>query len=472
MTRRGTASIAGSPVLVGAVTTLVTIVAVFLAYNANSGLPFVPTYDLEAELPNAANLVVGNDVRIAGERVGVVDGIRPVYDAASGQSSAIVTMKLENSIDPLPVDSTLLVRPRSALGLKYVEITRGRGPAGFEPGARIPLSAATPRPVEIDEVFNTFGSKARRGSRRTLDGFGPALAGRGADLNVALREFRPLFRHLQPVAASLAAPETRLARLFPEMGDAAAEVAPVAETQASLFANLDTTFAALAGVARPHIQETITRSVPAQDTALAELPSQRPFLRNAAALSRELRPGVRLLPATAEDLADALETGTPVLRRTPALNERLEGVFEGLERFSTDPVVPLGIDALHRTVSSLAPTIEFLEPAQTVCNYVTLWFRNVSSLLSEGDGNGTWQRFIIIVTPQGPNNEGGPSSAPADGPSVENHLHANPYPNTAAPGQERECEAGNEAYLAGRTLIGNVPGAQGTVTSGQPEAAR
>ena len=31
-----------NPVLIGAVTVLVAIVAVFLAYNANNGLPFVP----------------------------------------------------------------------------------------------------------------------------------------------------------------------------------------------------------------------------------------------------------------------------------------------------------------------------------------------------------------------------------------------------------------------------------------------
>ena len=64
--RRGAAALTGSPVLIGAVTTLVTIVAVFLAYNANNGLPFVPTYNVKAELPNAANLVIGNEVRIGG----------------------------------------------------------------------------------------------------------------------------------------------------------------------------------------------------------------------------------------------------------------------------------------------------------------------------------------------------------------------------------------------------------------------
>ncbi len=46
--RRGTASLVASPVLIGAVTVLISIIAVFIAYNANQGLPFVPTYDLKA----------------------------------------------------------------------------------------------------------------------------------------------------------------------------------------------------------------------------------------------------------------------------------------------------------------------------------------------------------------------------------------------------------------------------------------
>jgi len=106
---------------------------------------------------------------------------------------------------------------------------------------------------------------------------------------------------------------------------------------------------------------------------------------------------------------------------------------------------------------------------QTTCNYVTLFFRNVSSLLSEGDANGTWQRFIIVAAPKGPNNEGSPSNAPGNGPEPANYAHVNPYPNTASPGQTKECESGNEDYVAGRRNIGNVSGNQGTVTSGQPK---
>ena len=64
--------LAASPVLIGAVTVLVAIVAVFISYSANQGLPFVPTYKLNAEIPNGAKLVPGNEVRAGGFRVGVV----------------------------------------------------------------------------------------------------------------------------------------------------------------------------------------------------------------------------------------------------------------------------------------------------------------------------------------------------------------------------------------------------------------
>src|SRR5437763_16871190 len=98
---RGAAALTGSPVLIGAVTTLVTIVAVFLAYNANNGLPFVQTYNVKAEMPNAANLVKGNDVRIGGERVGSVSDIEPLHHA-NGVDTAVISMKLDKRVDPLP----------------------------------------------------------------------------------------------------------------------------------------------------------------------------------------------------------------------------------------------------------------------------------------------------------------------------------------------------------------------------------
>jgi virulence factor Mce-like protein len=464
---RGGGGIAGNPVLIGAATVLVVIVAVFLSYNANQGLPFVPTYSLKAQTPSAANLVRGNDVRIGGVRVGSVDSIS-VERRDDGTNVAVLGLKLERSVAPLPKDSTVLIRSRSALGLKYVELTRGTSSQGFEDGDTMPLAAATPAPVEFDEFTNMFDADTRDAAQANLRGFGDALAGRGASVNLAIGALRPLLRDLIPVARNLSARETDLPRFVSELADVTRILAPAAEAQAQLFVGLDRTFAGLREVARPYIQESISEAPETLDAAIRSFPVQRPFLRNTERLLRDLRPGVRALRGGAPDLADALEVGTPTLRRLPQLNTRLASLLTELESFSQDPLVPRGIRALTDTVRELNPTLQLLAPAQTTCNYLALWFRNISSLLSEGDVNGTWQRFIIVAAPLGPNNEGGPSSAPANGPTVENHLHTNPYPNTGASGQPRECEAGNEPYLKGRMITSNVPGRQQVATEGKP----
>ena len=233
--------------------------------------------------------------------------------------------------------------------------------------------------------------------------------------------------------------------------------------------NLDRTFTALEAVARPYIQDSITEGVPALDAAIRSFPRQRPVpAQHRGASSPSSARAPRALKTAAPDLAETFDQGQTTLRRTPAFNRRLESLLAELQRFANDPVAPRGLKRIAETLEVLDPTLQHLAPAQLQCNYVTLWFRNVSSLLSEGDVHGTWQRFIIIATPQGPNNEGGPSSAPANGgtPTRDNYLHSNPYPNTASPGQTKECEAGNEPFLAGRKVVGNVPGKQPAKTEG------
>ena len=454
-------AVAANPVLIGAATVLIVIVAVFLAYNANRGLPFVPTYDLKVEVPNAANLVVGNDVRIGGTRIGAVDGIEAAT-RPGGRVVAILDLELESAVDPLPDDSTVIVRPRSALGLKYVEISRGTSTRGFANGETIPLRAARPEPVEIDEVFNTFDEPTRAASRVSLNEFGGALAGRGQSLNDALGTLPVLLQNLQPVMRSLSTRDADLRGFVRGLGRAAAEVAPVAEQQASLFRGLDTTFGALAGAA-PDLQESISSTPPLFDTAIRELPAQRPFLQNTAGLFRELRPGVRALRGAAPALADSFTIGQRVLPRTTQLNRRLESTFTELQAFAEDPMTSLGINGLRTTAEILRPTVADVAPAQTVCNYATMLLRNAASLLSEGDDKGTWQRFIIISAPLGQNNEGSPSQLPANGPSG-NFLHTNPYPNTPGGGRTSECEAGREPFSPGSAAIGNVRGNQGRET--------
>ena len=196
--RRGFASgLAASPTLVGAVTVMIVVLAVFLAYNANTGLPFVPTYALSAEVPNANSLVPGNEVRIGGVRVGLIEAIEPEQNPEDGTVSAKLDLKLDADVEPLPEDSTMIVRARSALGLKYLEIVQGTSERGYPPGATIPISSyGSPdpddpsqleEPVEIDEVLSTFDEPTAKAIQENLVEFGNALAGRGPGAQLGAR---------------------------------------------------------------------------------------------------------------------------------------------------------------------------------------------------------------------------------------------------------------------------------------------
>ncbi len=466
--RRTGGTFASNPTLVGAITVLIAVLTVFLAYNANNGLPFVSTYRISVQVPNAQGLAPNNDVRIGGVHVGTVESIDPVQEK-DGTLRALVNLRLEGDINPLPVDSTVVVRAKSALGLEYLEINKGTSDKGYPAGATLPLSAAHPETVDLDQVLGTFNEPTRLAIQRNLTEFGTALGGRGVDLNEAIGDLPPLLTRLRSVATVLNSPQTNLAGFFPALEATASEVAPVAGTQAHLFVVLDTTFGAFASVARPFIQETISKSPPTEDTAIRTLPVIRPFLADSAALFHDLQPGVQTLRSTAPILVDTLTKGVPALSQSPALNEQLPPTAETLQAFGENAAVRAGISRLTETNDLLRPTLSFVTPAQTVCNYGSLLFRNVASAASQGDGLASWQRFIVFQSNKGPNDEGSPSAKPANGGAGSepgNFLHDNIYPNTAAPGQQpRECEPGNEGYTTGKKEIGNAPGNQGTSTA-------
>jgi ABC-type transporter Mla subunit MlaD len=462
--RRRDSSPLGNPVLIGALTVLVTIVAVTLAYNATNGLPFVPTYTLRVQAANAEELTHGDVVTMGGSQVGVVTSVTPARDRA-GRITALLNLKLDKSIQPLPIDSTFTIRLKGAIGLKYLQITLGHARRGFINGAMTPISQ-TSAEVDFDQVLSMFTPPTRAGVAGSTIGFGEALAGRGGDLNDAFGAFVPLFGDLGPVMVNLASPRTDLAGFFKGLDSFTGALAPVAQTQASLFANLDTTFTALASVAVPSLQNTISLTPPVFNATIAGGPVIRPFLTDTAELLHEFRPAVATLPQNAPVLAAAFAAGTRNLPGTTALDQRTVVLARRLASYSQTPSVGQGLDRLTLTASQLGPPLAFLTPMQTSCNYVTLFLRNVSSLLSEHVSQGTLLRFVQVAIDDLPGHESVPSSRPYTGPasSASGPLHVDPYPNTDSPGQTAECSAGNEPYPAGHAVIGNPAGNVGLNT--------
>jgi ABC-type transporter Mla subunit MlaD len=458
--RGGIQGVASSPVIVGAVTVLVVIVAVFLAYNANNGLPFVSTYNLKARVPNANALVKGNEVRIGGSRVGVVKEVKPVQ-VGNGAIAAELDLSLDKGAEPIPANSTMIIRPKSPLGLKYLQIVPGDSRKGLAAGETIPLSASRPEPVDIDQFFDTFDEKTRTAIQRNNAGFGNAFAGRGPQINAAFGALRSLAEHGQPVLRSLVEPGTNFGGFWEALEDLSATVAPVAEQQASMFVALDRTFAAFARVSRPFIQETIVKGPPTLESVTADLPALRPFFRDSGRFFTALEPGARALGETSPTINAALRAGIPALNRSPALYAQLTPTADALLDFQGEAGVFNGLELLTDTNEVLAPAIKYIAPAQTTCNYLSLVFNNLADAFSESNGNGNWLAAIAFEPPSGPNAESAPSSAPANGPEKRNHLHFNPYPKT---GQDGTCEAGNERYTPDKTVIGHAPELWGTTT--------
>jgi hypothetical protein len=181
-------------------------------------------------------------------------------------------------------------------------------------------------------------------------------------------------------------------------------------------------------------------------------------------------------------LAPAEAAGLASLPRAPQLNGRLTAALQAIERFAYDSRTLPGLVLLSETAQLIEPTVAFIEPAQTQCNYLALFFRNLENSLSESDQVGSMLRVLAMAPPQLPNSEAGPSSAPANGPPAsaipgltaitktlvdDSFLHSDPYPYTAAPGQPAGCEAGNESYRPGRPVIGTAAVSQRTTEQTQ-----
>ena len=380
--RRGTASLGASPVLIGAATVLVALVAVFIAYNANAGLPFVPTYDLNAELPSGGKLVKGNEVRVGGFRVGVVKDIKPKLTTVNGErrSVAVAELNLDKKIEPLSRDTQFRVRPRSALGLKYIELQPGTSKATWQSGDTVPVKQSS-EPLEFEDLFSTFDRETRPNIQRATDGFGNAFAGRGQAINRSIQALNPFFKALTPVMRNLSDPDTELDQFFLQMGRASAQVAPVAQTQALLFTDMADTFAAISANPRA-LQDTIEKGAPTMDVSIDSFRVQRPFMVDFTDLSARLRPAAEQLPRSLPAINSAFKVGTPVLPRTVELNDNLEKAFNEANDLFENPNTLLALKDLTTAVTVTRPALEYIAPYQTVCSYFNYFMHPLGEMQS------------------------------------------------------------------------------------------
>jgi virulence factor Mce-like protein len=475
--------LASNPVLIGAVTVLVTTVAVFLAYNANNGLPFVPTETVKVRVANGANLIKGNEVRSGGSRIGVVTDMRPVR-LENGSTGAEITMELDKEHGAIPRDSTARIRPRSALGVKYVDLTYGKSRQTFRNGDVMPATQAS-YSTELDQVYKMFDAKTRSAAQQNLLGWGDTLAGRGRDIGRTLETLPPLLTSLAPVMQTLGAPQTDLRGFVRELGDAARIVAPVSRQNAALFTSMADTFEAL-GRDPQALKDMIAKSPSTMDTAVASFQVQRPFLDDLTAFSRDLSGATHELRGALPPLNRAVEIGTPVQRRAPALNDEVRKTLNTVRDLAEQPGTNAALRGLTATVTSLNPQLRFYGPYVTVCNSWNYFWTYLAEHFSEPDSTGQAQRALVNFAGPQDNALGAMgASEPANGEhaaGTPQFAQDQPYGAAIGPDGRADCEAGQRGYVERQARffprkyhIARDPhsaGLQGTTFTGRPRVPK
>lgn len=130
----------------------ITVVLVFSIGNVQSlrigPIQFLDdTYQLHATFDDVTGLLINDNVKVAGVRVGKITSIK-VRDG-----KARVTMRVKDSMK-LPVDTAAAIRWRNLLGQRYLYLYPGDASTTLQPGAEF---AETISVVDLGELLNRLG---------------------------------------------------------------------------------------------------------------------------------------------------------------------------------------------------------------------------------------------------------------------------------------------------------------------------
>jgi phospholipid/cholesterol/gamma-HCH transport system substrate-binding protein len=129
---------------------VVTTIATGFLVVTIGNISFAASTEYKAVFSDATGVVKGDDVRVAGVKVGNVESVEVV-----DRTRALVTFKVEK--DQQVTQSTdATIRYRNLVGQRYIALTQGvGGPDTLSPGATIPMSRTRPA-LDLTVLFNGF----------------------------------------------------------------------------------------------------------------------------------------------------------------------------------------------------------------------------------------------------------------------------------------------------------------------------
>jgi phospholipid/cholesterol/gamma-HCH transport system substrate-binding protein len=348
MTLKRTAAVGGTAILL--------IALVYAIFAITSG------GDAEYKLlfTNTNTLVRGDQVEVGGVPVGTVKTIKLSHKGYLAE----VTIGVEDSLTPLHQGTTATIRVPSLSSVANRYISLKPGPNNYpalHDGATI-ATKDTETAVNLDEIFNTFTPKTKRGLQQLIEGFATQYEGVGHEVNVDSEYFAPALAETNHIFREFVREEKTLDAFLVEAAKAVSVIGAHGQQLSGLVQNGGKALEAL-GSQEQSLEKGL-KELPAAfgngKRAFAELPAAFAALEKLAEVSK---PNTTTLALFFKRLRSLLGVATPVVSALHTAISRpgpdndltdfaleLPGLAKSLKSSS-----PAGVKALSESVSKTAP---------------------------------------------------------------------------------------------------------------------
>lgn len=348
--------------LAGAVAALLAALAAVIAIVSGSG---ESGGTLRATFATAINVIPGQEVRLAGVKIGEVGTV----EFEDGQ--AVVELDVAGDVWPLPRGTTARLRYGSTVSYaaRFVELDPGPESAPPLADGAVLTHPDVVTPVEFDEIFNMFDDRTRRNLSRLLNNGGATFGGRADSLARALEDspggldatasvlrevgadrtaLETLVRAGQRTSTALARRDARLRTL---VSTAAQTFDEFAEHERAIRASLDrfaptlrTTRVTMAHLDRTLVDlELLTRDMApgARELTKIATPSLT-AIRTLDAVAPLATSTLRQTRVAAPDIVRLLEAGSPFARKLRPVLEGAEPAVRCLRPYGPEMAGTLG----------------------------------------------------------------------------------------------------------------------------------
>ncbi|HEY6730845.1 MAG TPA: MlaD family protein [Solirubrobacterales bacterium] len=255
---------------------------------------------------NAGQLVPDNQVLIGGSPAGTVESLGLTDD-----NLAEVHIEVEQELHE---GTTAVIRATSLSGVANHYVSISPGPNSNPPlddGAELGLSSTT-TPIDIDQFFNTFPPKTRKGLSDFIRGNAAIYSGQGKNANDSYKYFGTALNRTDAFVSELNRDQRLLSKFIVSTAQLTTAVAGRGEQLSSAIGNANTAFDAIA-------DETA-----AFDATLRRLP---PVMRQSNTTFVNLR-------AALDDIEPLINTAKPATKDLAPFLQELRPIFQKLVPFT------------------------------------------------------------------------------------------------------------------------------------------